>query len=75
MTEHSPENERIKHEYLDFLKEAKQHSEPTVDAAVKALSRFEEYNRCKGFKAFHVEQAVTFQMYLPEQMSQRSARS
>ena len=43
MTKHSPENERIKRQYFAYLKEAKRHSESTVDAAAKALSRFEEY--------------------------------
>ena len=61
MTKHNPENERIKHQYFAFLKDAKGHSEPTVDAAAKALSRFEEYNRYRDFKAFHFEQASCIQ--------------
>ena len=36
MTKHNAENERIKRKYLAYLKEAKRHSEPTVDAAAKA---------------------------------------
>ncbi len=39
MTKHTPENERIKRIYFAYLKEAKRYSEPTVDAAAKALSR------------------------------------
>jgi integrase len=54
------------------LKEAKRHSEPTVDAAAKALSRFEEYTRHRSFKAFHFEQAVAFKRHLAEQIGQRS---
>ena len=72
MTKHNPENERIKRKYFAYLKEAKRHSEPTVDAAAKALSRFEEYTRHKGFKAFHFEQAVAFKRHLAEQTGQRS---
>ena len=45
MRKYNPENERIKRKYFAYLKEAKRHSEPTVDAAAKALSRFEEYTR------------------------------
>ena len=67
MTKHNPENERIKRKYFAYLKEAKRHSEPTVDAAAKALSRFEEYNRYRDFKAFHYEQAVAFKRHLAEQ--------
>ena len=45
MKKHNPANERIKRKYFTFLKEAKRHSEPTVDAAAKALNRFEIYTR------------------------------
>ena len=72
MTKHNPENERIKRKYFAYLKEAKQHSEPTVDAAAKALSRFEEYTRYRDFKAFHFEQAIAFKRHLAEQTGQRS---
>lgn len=72
MTKHNPENERIKRKYFAYLKEAKRHSEPTVDAAAKALSRFEEYTRYRDFKAFHFEQAIAFKRYLTEQTGQRS---
>ena len=40
MTKHNPSNERIKRQYFTFLKEAKRHSEATVDAAADALARF-----------------------------------
>jgi hypothetical protein len=56
------------------LKEAKRHSEPTVDAAAKALSRFEEYTRCRDFKAFHYEQAVAFKRHLTEEKAVRRLR-
>ncbi len=72
MTKHNPENERIKRQYFAYLKEAKRYSEPTVDAAAKALSRFEEYTRHRDFKAFHVEQASAFKRHLADQTGQRS---
>lgn len=72
MTKHNAENERIKRKYFAYLKEAKRHSEPTVDAAAKALARFEEYTRHKDFKAFHFEQAVAFKKQLAEQKAQLS---
>jgi integrase len=72
MTKHNPENERIKRQYFAYLKEAKRHSESTVDAAAKALSRFEEYHRHKSFRAFHFEQAVAFKKRLAGQTAQRS---
>jgi integrase len=72
MTNHNPRNERIKREYFAFLKEAKSHCEPTVDAAAKALDRFELYTRHRDFKLFHSEQAVAFKRHLAEQRAQRS---
>jgi integrase len=72
MTKHNPNNERIKRKYFAYLKEAKRHSEPTVDAAAKALNRFEENTRYRDFKAFHYEQAIAFKRHLAEQKGQRS---
>lgn len=72
MTKYNPENERIKRKYFAYLKAAKRHSEPTVDAAAKALSRFEEYTRYRDFKRFHYEQATAFMRHLAEQTGQRS---
>lgn len=67
MTNHNPNNERIKRAYFTYLKEAKRHSEATVDAVAKALDRFESYTKRRDFKAFHFEQAVAFKKHLGEQ--------
>lgn len=72
MKKHNPANERIKRKYFAFLKEAKRHSEPTIDGAAKALNRFEVYSRFRDFKAFHFEQAIAFKRHLAEQTGQRS---
>jgi len=72
MRKHNAENERIKRKYFAYLKEATGHSEPTVDAAAKALSRFEAYTRYLDFKRFHYEQATAFKRHLAEQTGQRS---
>jgi len=72
MRKHCAENERIKRRYFTFLKEAKRHSEQTVDAAAKALNRFEVYTKFKDFKAFHFQQAIAFKKHLAEQKGQQS---
>lgn len=72
MKTYSPSNERIKRRYFVFLKEAKRHSESTVDAVAKALSRFETYTAYRDFKTFHFQQAVAFKKHLAEQRSQAS---
>jgi integrase len=72
MRKYSPENERIKRQYFAYLKEAKRHSEPTVDAAAKALHRFEEYTKFRSFRLFHTQQAIAFKNYLAEQKGLQS---
>jgi integrase len=74
VNKHNPANERIKRKYFAFLKEAKRHSEPTIDAAAKALSRIEVYSKFRDFKAFHFEQAIAFKRHLAEQVGQRSGK-
>jgi integrase/recombinase XerC len=74
MTKHNAENERIKRQYFLYLKEAKRYSEASVDAAAKALSRFEEYTRYRNFRAFHFEQAVAFKNHLADQTGLRSGQ-
>lgn len=72
MQKHSADNERIKRKYFAYLKEAKGHSEPTVDAVAKALSRFEVYTKYRDFKLFHHQQAIAFKKHLAEQKGQQS---
>ena len=54
------------------MKDAKGQSVKSVDAAAKALARFEGHTRHKDFKAFHFEQAVAFKRHLAEQKAQLS---
>ncbi|MGO9579829.1 MAG: tyrosine-type recombinase/integrase [Desulfobaccales bacterium] len=72
MKKHHPVNERIKRKYFAYLKEAKRHGEPMIDAVAKSLSRFEAYTRYRDFKTFHLQQAVAFKRYLAEQKGQQS---
>jgi integrase/recombinase XerD len=72
MRTHNPNNERIKRQYFDYLKEAKRHSEATVDAVASAMARFERDTKHRDFKTFCREQAVAFKKRLAEQMSQKT---
>jgi integrase len=56
----NPSNERLKRDYLRYLKEAKGKSEATLDAVRKALARYEDYTGGKDFKTFRREQAIGF---------------
>lgn len=60
-------NERIKHEYFSYLKEAKRQSEASVDAVAMALSRFEKHTGYRDFKTFKREQAISFKAWLARQ--------
>ena len=71
MLKHNPDNERIKHKYFSFLKEAMRQSEPTIDGVAKALARFEDYNKYRDFKTFCNEQATGFKKHLIEQKNHR----
>jgi len=75
MKKHHPTNERIKRQYLRFLKEAKGHNEATVDAAAMAMSRFEIYTRYRDFKAFHYEQAIGFKKHMAGQKNQQTGKT
>ena len=72
MTSHNAANERIKPHYFTYLAEALGHSEQTIDAVAKAISRFEAYTRFRDFKAFHIEQAKRFKHSLSAQRGSRS---
>lgn len=72
MTNYNANNERIKHRYFSYLKEAMRHSELTVDAVAKALSRFEDYTKRLDFKKFRLEQAVGFKNHLTKQRNKQT---
>ena len=66
MAKYNAGNERIKREYLTYLKAAKGLSEASLDAVVKAIHRFEESTKFRDFHKFHIEQAVAFRRQLSE---------
>ncbi len=74
MRTHSAENERIKRAYFTYLKEARRLSEPSIDAAAAAISRFEAYTKYRDFKSFHIQKAVGFKRKLAEQINRRTGQ-
>jgi integrase len=67
---HNPKNERIKRQYHSYQREAQRRNTASIDAAAKALNRFEESTGFRDFRKFHREQAVAFKRKLDEQLSQ-----
>ena len=74
MKTHSAQNERVKHAYFAYLREAKGMSELSIDQVAKALSRFEAYTKCRDFKQFHRRQAEAFKQDLGGQRGQRTGQ-
>lgn len=64
MSKHNAANERIKRDYLAWLKEAKGRDEATLDRVARSLAKFEEYTRARDFKKFRREQAMGFKAKL-----------
>ncbi|PTQ79012.1 tyrosine-type recombinase/integrase [Nitrosomonas ureae] len=74
MHKHHPDNERIKHKYFSFLKEAMRQSESTIDGVAKAIARFEDYNKYRDFRLFQHHQAIAFKKHLSEQINQQTGK-
>ena len=77
MDKFNAENERIKREYTEFLREADQKSEATVRGIEKAILRFEEYTSHCDFGRFNRDQAKGFRTALsaPADESKRLGNS
>ena len=64
MSKVCPENEAIKRRYVFFLEATDGLQGATVDAALRAIERFELSTRRKPFSKFHIEQARAFRAAL-----------
>lgn len=67
MPKYCPENERVKRDYAFFLQAASGKQDATIDAALRAIERFETSTGRKPFSKFHVEQARSFRAGLVDQ--------
>jgi len=67
MSKYCPENERVKRDYSFFLQAAAGKQDATIDAALRAIERFENSTSRKPFGKFHVEQARSFRAGLLDQ--------
>jgi integrase len=72
MLECSPENERIKRKYFEYLKEAHQKSASTVDNIRKSITRYEVATQYKSFKTFSKDKAIVFKRRFSEQHNKRT---
>lgn len=70
----NPKNDRLKRDYLVWLREAKQRSPATVDQVRHAIDRYETYIRFKGFDTFNRDQAMGFKHSMLEADAKRSGK-
>ncbi|WP_420415358.1 tyrosine-type recombinase/integrase [Roseibium sp.] len=74
MRKFNEENERIKRQYLIYLREAKGQDESSLDKVAAALLYFEEALSFKPFKAFNRDWATTFKNHLRKRKNARSGK-
>ena len=67
MSKYCAENERVKRDYSFFLEAANGKQDATIDAALRAIERFEITTNRKPFRKFNVEQARSFRARLGEE--------
>ena len=67
MSKYCPENERVKHDYAFYLEAANGKQTATIDAALRAIERFEASTNYKPFRKFHIEQARSFRARLTDE--------
>ena len=60
----NPQNERIKRKYFEYLKEAGQKSQATIDNVSKSIHRYETASRFADFARFRKEDAIQLKTYL-----------
>ncbi|HXC26748.1 MAG TPA: tyrosine-type recombinase/integrase [Stellaceae bacterium] len=70
----NPSNDRMKREYLIYLKDARQRSRATVEQVRHAIDRLEAYTGAKDFGTFNKEQARGFKRALVATKGQRTGR-
>ena len=68
------ENERIKHEYFGYERDARQKSEDTIDAMAAALHRFDGFFNRKSYKKFRHHVAQDYKRWLKKQKNKRTGR-
>lgn len=72
MSKINPANERLKRDFIRYVKGVHGRSEGSLDAIRKALARFEDYTGSRDFKTFRREQAIGFKERLAETDGQRT---
>lgn len=68
------QNERLKRDYLDYLRDAEGYDEATQDKVMASLLIFDEALGFKPFKRFHRDWAATFKAHLQSRQNKRTGK-
>ena len=68
------ENERVKYNYMKYLKQAQGQDQKSLDKVAAALVKFELSTNFKPFKKFHIDQAGKFKSYLEKQRHPKTGK-
>lgn len=68
------QNERIKHEYFVYLKNARQLAPITISSIQKSIFRLEEFTSFKNFRTFGKRQAIEYKAHLQNTLAVRSKK-
>ncbi|PWE31367.1 integrase [Maritimibacter sp. 55A14] len=74
MPRNTTSNVRMKHRYLDYLKQARGRDEKTLDKIAAALSEFEQAIGHKDFKQFNRGWGERFKMHLSKARNRRTGK-
>ncbi|WEK49020.1 MAG: hypothetical protein P0Y66_14780 [Candidatus Kaistia colombiensis] len=67
----NPSNERLRHAYIEHLRDARKVSEKTIDAAMRHLSELERFMGGKDFEGLTKSEAKAFS----DRMHQRPSKA
>jgi integrase len=71
---YSNKNETIKAKYFDFLRDAKERSESTINASCKALLRYEEFHNFDDLEKLTSQKALDFKNALLKQKNKATGK-
>ncbi len=72
MKKNNAANDRVKHEYLAYLKQAHGRDDATISGVARSLAQFEQSTKACDFKRFHRKQAVAFKTRLGQAVNART---
>jgi integrase len=75
MPKQASENTRTKRKYLLWRRDAKGHSDASVDKAAASISTYERFLAGKDFRAFHAERARAFKRFLSQPKHDRNGKA